>query len=217
MVKYIAFSDVQKFFEGKKVAIVGSAPSCRDNEPGFIDSFDIVCRINNFKLFEETGYRTDVYYSYFGRAIRIEKSELKDTRLVMCKYPMGGIKHLVEWGNYTPNSRGVDYEWVYEERKDWWFGNTYIPTMEAFVKYFNQLGHHIPTTGFSCILDVSQCDCEIYLTGFDFFESGKHNVNETWIKGDPNDPIRHRPDLEKQWLSENKDRFILDERLSVLV
>ena len=217
MTKFIDFEQVKDIFNGKTVAIVGSGPSVLDNPVGRIDSFDIVCRINNFKIFPETGSRTDVFYSFFGGSIFTTHKELKDTWLCMAKYPVGGIGHLVEWGNYQPNPRGINYEWVYENRRDWWFCDTYIPTMERFVEYFNLLDRHVPTTGFSCILDINECDCEIYLTGFDFFKSGKHNVNEKWIHRNPEDPIGHRPELERQWISDHKDRFILDERLSFLV
>jgi len=58
----------------------------------------------------------------------------------------------------------------------------------------------------------------VYLTGFDFFTSGKHNVNEPWRPGQPDDPICHRPDLEAAWLFENAGRFplVFDQKLEEL-
>jgi hypothetical protein len=46
------FSDhapLREFFSGKRVAIVGSGPGCLDNDPGFVDSHDVVVRVNNYK------------------------------------------------------------------------------------------------------------------------------------------------------------------------
>ncbi len=55
---------VRSIFEGKSVAIVGSGPGVLDNKEGFIDSHDVVVRISNYKIFLETGVRTDVHYSF---------------------------------------------------------------------------------------------------------------------------------------------------------
>jgi len=59
------------------VAIVGSGPSCRSNQVRFIDGHDVVLRTNNYKLYFETGYRTDVYYSFFGSSIRKTEKQLR--------------------------------------------------------------------------------------------------------------------------------------------
>lgn len=209
--KFIQFEDLD--FKGR-VVIVGGGPTVLDNEPGFIDDFDTVVRINNYKTFTETGYRTDVHYSYFGKAIR----DQKDAKLCMCKYPNGDIKHIpVEWGDYKPPERGIDFTWVYRHRSRWWYTDTYIPLMKEFEPKFFLLNEHMPTTGFSAIYDFSKFDCEIYLTGFDFFESGKHNVNEKWRAGRHNDPIGHKPELEREWISANRGRFEFDRKLSLLL
>ncbi len=73
---------------------------------------------------------------------------------------------------------------------------------------FNLLGGHIPSTGFAAVLDVLACKpSTVYLTGFDFFESGTHNVNEPWRPGDPRDPIGHRPEVERDWLYANVGNY----------
>lgn len=210
----ITFERVKEIFKGKSVAIVGSGPGCLDNSPGFIDSQDIVVRINNFRLSGNTGFRTDVFYSFFGNSIRTKKEDLKDTYLCMCKCPNGFIES--RWHKRN-KQKGSDWRYIYENRKDWFFCETYIPEMEKFNRYFSLLDNHIPTTGFSCILDLNDCDCDIYLTGFDFFTSQIHNVNERWKPGREDDPIGHRPELERNWLKENKNRFRLDRRLSALL
>jgi len=206
--RFIDFEEAGEIFKGKSVAIVGSAPSVLKNEAGFIDSHDIVVRVNNFKLTPQTGYRTDVFYSFFGTSIRRIEQHLGETYLCMCKCPndKGGY-----WGNKV-----FDFTSIYERRKDWWFCDTFIPSTEHFMEYFNLLDGRIPTTGFNAILDISKFDCEIYLTGFDFFESGIHRVNERWRPGRKDDPVGHVPHKEKDWILFNKDRFTFDGRLNDL-
>lgn len=202
--RFIDFSDVQDFFKGKSVAIVGGGPVNEDH--GFIDSHDLVVRINNFKLNENTGFRTDVFYSYFGKAIRKTHEELKDVQLCMCKCPHGKIES--EWHERT-GRLGSDFHYIYQLRQSWWFCDTYVPGLNHFKAYMDLLDGHIPTTGFSCILDISKCDCDITIVGFDFFESGLHNLNEPWRKGNPEDPIGHRPIEERRWVLKHKDRYDL--------
>ena len=103
---------------------------------------------------------------------------------------------------------GVDYRWIYQKREGWWFCPTYVPEKEDFLTTFYMLGKHIPTTGFSAIIDiVGLSPKSIYLTGFDFFTSGKHNLSEPWRGGDPSDPIGHEPQRELRWLAANIDRY----------
>jgi hypothetical protein len=187
-------------FRGKRVAIVGSGPGVLDNEPGFVDSHDVVVRINNFKTGPNAGFRTDVFYSFFGASIRKPREQLEDVRLCICKCP--DAKFIESpWHERNGKHHGVDFRYIYEARKNWWFCDTYIPPVHEFMQIFMALDGHIPTTGFSAIETVLSCaPAEVYLTGFDFFQSGVHNVNERWKAGDPNDPIGHRPDLERRWL-----------------
>ena len=69
-------------------------------------------------------------------------------------------------------------------------------------------------------LDILDCQPRsVYLTGFDFFTSGVHNVNEKWKPGDPTDPIGHRPEMELAWLAANLENYPLsvDGKLAVLI
>ena len=73
------------------------------------------------------------------------------------------------------------------------------------------LGGHVPTTGFSAIHDVLRFrPAHVFLTGFDFFTSGVHNVNERHKPMNPDDPIGHVPDRECQWLAENLARHPIE-------
>jgi len=57
-------------FENKSIAIVGSGPTTLSNDEGFIDSHDVVVRVNNYKLIGNAGKKTDVHYSFYGTSIK---------------------------------------------------------------------------------------------------------------------------------------------------
>lgn len=191
---------VEAAFRGKRVAIVGSGPGVLDNARGFIDGHDVVVRINNFKTGPAAGFRTDVFYSFFGRSIAKTPAQLAGVRLCICKCPDAKFTDS-PWHAHNGKPHGVDFRYIYEERAKWWFCDTYVPSVREFVRTFLALDNHVPTTGFSAIELVLSCaPASVYLTGFDFFSSGVHNVNERWKPGNPQDPIGHRPDLEREWL-----------------
>lgn len=192
-------------FAGKSVAIVGSGPGATTNPPGLVDSHDIVVRVNNFKLIDGTGQRTDVFYSFFGNSIRKGVAGLMDQGVTLCmaKCPNGQIVDS-PWHRKHNAMRGVDFRWIYEKRRDWWFCDTYIPDRREFGKIFTLLGNHVPTTGFAAIWTIMKLQPRaLFLTGFDFFRSGLHNVNEDWWEKNMDDPIRHMPELELQWLRDH--------------
>lgn len=203
--RFVTFDEVKARFKGKTVAIVGSAPSVLQNDLGFVDSHDVVVRVNNYKTVAQSGYRTDVYYSYFGGAIRKMVQDLKHDGVTLCMCKCPNSKPIAsDWHERNGKQRGIDFGYIYELRRDWWFTDTYVPEVPSFIEKFELLNRHIPTTGFAAILDVLACEPKsVYLTGFDFFTSGMHNVNERWRAGDPADPIGHRPDLESDWLASN--------------
>ncbi len=201
-----AVSDV---IEGKRVAIIGSGPGVLANEPGYIDSHQVVVRVNNYKTSLPAGFRTDVFYSFFGRSVRKTAEELNGDGVSLClaKCPDA---HCIdsEWHIRNGKMRGVDFREIYKERKGWWFCPTYVPSVDEFMRNFEILGGRVPTTGFSAILDVlSYKPASVYLSGFDFFQSKIHNVNEPWNRINPNDPIGHVPDGEKTWLAANMSRY----------
>jgi len=193
------------------VAIVGSGPGSLDNAPGFVDSHDVVVRVNNYRLLPATGSRTDVFYSFFGYSIRKTAAELQrdGVTLCMCKCPCA-LAVDSDWHRERGKMEGVDFRWIYDLRADWWFCDTYVPTLGDFLKDFELLGRHIPTTGFSAILEVLEAKpAAITLTGFDFFRSGVHNINEPWRRKNGDDPIGHVPERELAWLAENWTRYPL--------
>lgn len=201
--RFVSHSEAAEYICGKAVAIVGSAPSCAQNEPGFVDSHDVVVRANNYKVGAGQGRRCDVFYSFFGGSIRKRVEDLKrdGVTLCMCKCPDA---HAISspWHERRGKVSGVDFRYIYRSRANWWFCDTYVPSVSAFLANYELLERHVPTTGFAAILDVLSMEpASVYLTGFDGFSSGLHNVDEPWRAGDPGDPVGHQPQKELDWLA----------------
>jgi hypothetical protein len=221
-VAFVNFSKAEDMMRGKRVALVGSAPSALGNSPGNIDQrHKVVVRVNNYKVGANQGYRTDIHYSFYGTSIKKTASELKrdGVKMCMCKCPNGKPIESA-WHEQHRRLVGIDFRYIYDLRRNFWFCDTFVPSDEQFVSKFELLERHIPTTGFSAILDVLACKPKsLTLTGFDFFTSGMHNVDEKWKAGDSGDPIGHKPELEFAWLLSNRDKypFIFDEKLSFMM
>lgn len=208
-------------FEGKTVAIVGSGPSVLANESGFIDSHDVVVRVNNYKLVGTTGRRTDVHYSFYGTSIMKTADELKNDGVYLCVCKCPNDKFIESrWHERNGKTNGIDFRYIYEFRKSFWFVDTYVPTTEEFLEDFELLKKHIPTTGFSAIINTIKYNPKsVYVTGFDFFQSRIHNVNERWRRNNPSDPIGHQPEFEFEWLRKNyqKHNITCDKHLSAMI
>lgn len=209
------FSDKNKlksFFEGKTVAIVGSAPSCQMNAPGYIDSHDVVVRVNNYKLMGNTGRKTDVHYSFYGFSVKKTAGELQHDGVKLCMNKCPNSMPIESaWHQRMGRMAGVDFTQIYKRRKDFWFTDTYVPSDEDFLRSFELLGNRIPTTGFAAILDILTLDpAMIYLTGFDFFKTRIHNVDEHWQQRKSDDPIGHVPERERQWLIDNLQNYPIE-------
>lgn len=221
--QFLTYEQTAERFAGKSVAIVGSGPGCLDNDGKFIDSHDIIVRVNNYKQRDyeaKVGSRTDVFYSFFGGSIKKSADELKQdgVGLCMCKCPDAKFMES-EWHRKRGMEAGVDFRKIYSRRAQWWFCDTYAPTLDRFMYQFNLLGKHVPTTGFSAILDVLSFGVsKAYITGFDFFRSMTHNVNERWASKNSDDPIRHMPESELAYVRAMKDpRVTFDKRLQAML
>lgn len=198
---------VSRRLTGRRIALVGSGPGSLENEPGHVDSHDVVLRVNNYKTGREQGFVTDVHYSFYGSSIRKTSAELKadGVELCMCKCPDAKFMESA-WHERNGKPHGVDFRYIYRTRAAFWFCDTYIASLDEFLSAFHLLGGHVPTTGFSALLDVlSFSPASVYMTGFDFFQSGVHNVDEPWRAKNNDDPIGHAPERELQWLRENID------------
>lgn len=203
--RFLSRSEVRPWFEGRQVALVGSGPGVLGNPPGLVDGHEVVVRVNNYRLSPAAGQRTDVFYSFFGLSIRKTAAELQadGVKLCLCKCPDGQPIES-EWHRARGQMQGVDFRWIYRARAGWWFCDTCVPETEDFLRGFDLLGGHVPTTGFAAILDILKWGPrELYLTGFDFFTSGLHNVRDRWRRKNPGDPIGHVPEAELAWLRDN--------------
>lgn len=218
--RFVDHSALLERFRGRSIAIVGSGPGSLDNEPGFVDAHDVVLRVNNYKTGPAQGFRTDVHYSFYGSSVRKTADELKSDGVTLCVCKCPDAQPIEsDWHRRRGKLNGIDFRYIYRDRADWWFCDTFVPTAEHFMTSFELLGGHIPTTGFAAILDVLEYEPKsLFLTGFDFFESKIHNVNEPWRVGDPSDPIGHRPELELAWLRGNAKKYPIsfDKRLAAL-
>lgn len=217
----VDLEDARAVIRGKRVAVVGGGPTVLENRPGFIDRHDVVVRVNNYRTGSDQGYRCDIFYSFFGSSIRKTRAELESdgVRLCWAKCPDG--KPLDSpWHERQGKTNGIDFRYIYRERAPWWWCDTFIPDAEHFLRGVKILGGHVPTTGFSAILDVIESEPRsLYLTGFDFFQSKQHNVDERWKPGDPADPIGHRPEAERAWLRDYASKHVvyLDRALTELL
>lgn len=200
---FVDRSVVARRLNGRSIAIVGSGPGLLGNAPGFVDSHDVVVRVNNYRCTGDvTGFRADVHYSFYGTSIKKTAWSLahEGVKLCMCKCP-NALAINSDWHRRNNRMEGVDFRRIYERRARFWFCDTYIPSLEDFLIHFYLLGGHVPTTGFSAILDVlSFAPKSVYLTGFDFFRSQVHNLNEPWRQKNRDDPICHVPEREAAWL-----------------
>jgi hypothetical protein len=201
-------------FNNARVAIVCSGPSCLNNKGQDIDDYDVVVRVNNYKIkgFEDkVGTRTDVYYSFFGGSIKKTAEELRadGTYLCMCKCPNEKVVDHDKMVDWDEKNTGGDFRPIYRRRENFWFCRTYIPELRDFQKQMKLLDGHIPTTGFSAILTIMGfLPKELYITGFDGFKSGIHNVDEKWNdKSGRIDPICHEPAKELKLLQEFKKEY----------
>jgi hypothetical protein len=204
----VSRNDVRQQFEGKRVILVGGGPSAALNPAGFVDDHEVVVRINKYKFRNGTGRRTDIYYSYFGVSVKKTVEELRadGVRLCIAKCP-DAMTMESAWHRNRNQMHGVDFRYIYRHRVGWWFCDTYIPPLEEFWEGFNLLGGHMTTTGFEAILQITKCNPKsLHLTGFDFFKSRLHNLNDRWRpKRYNDDPVCHVPERELAWLAKNID------------
>lgn len=213
--RQLTFDYLKNYFSGKTVAIVGSAPTVLDNIRADIEGYDEIIRINNYKTkgidplrnrpYDYTanvGNRTDWHYSFYGSSIRKTQEELKADRIKghLCKCPDNNC-HMTAWHEKMGWQKGCDFRWIYRVRQNYWVAPVYIPEREHYLKCFNLLNKHVPTTGFCCVWEfINIKPKRLYITGFDFFESGKHNIDDMWRPGRADDPICHVPRVEYKYV-----------------
>lgn len=131
--RFVPFDAVADRLRGKTVAIVGSAPSCMDNRPGFVDSHDVVVRVNNYKLGNEQGRRTDVHYSFYGHSIKKTAADLQRDGVGMCICKCPDSQPLQSaWHVRMGKTAGIDFRYIYRNRSTFWFATPLCQTMRGF-------------------------------------------------------------------------------------
>lgn len=159
-----------EFLDGKKVVIVGPAPSMLGSKQGqLIDSYDVVVRIKKVlsqfsHLSEDIGTRTDVLYSWLdqnysqGGTIDYDALGKDKVKFVCCPYPEGV--------NFSDKNI-----------KDFLKNNNGRFKFHAIDKmYYQKIAYKIntrPNSGIGAILDLLRHNIsELYITGFTFFKGG---------------------------------------------
>lgn len=172
---------VEEFFKDKKVIILGSAPCVTNANELYLDKFDIIVRTNNYTHFNKCK-RTDVYYSFFGSSILdVEKKLMEDRpKFLFFKYPFNFDFTRHKKSKEIPGKSG-NFKYIQELRFDIIKNYNHFAQSQAnFISNFIAIGS-IPTTGVAAIFDVLRYQPkELHIAGFDFFASGKHNINQPW-------------------------------------
>lgn len=218
---------VKKIFEGKRVVILGSAPSVKLNKGKNIDKYDVIVRINNYdleKYKDFIGTRTDVHYAFYGNSIRKKKEELlkEGVYLCMCKCPNAKVLDHDKMVDFDPQNFGGDFRYIYKIREKFWFCKTYVPRKEILMEQMERLSGHMPTTGFAAVLTILDFHPkELYVTGFDGFTSKLHNIDQAWRdKSNRIDPVAHDPMREMRLfkkLARQYDFIKMDKELETMV
>lgn len=180
--------------KNKRVCIVGPSPSLKNsNQGGFIDSFDIVVRVNRgFPVSvdtEDIGSKTSIHYhclntdEYSGGKVYLDELH-KSNVILSCPYPK----------NVFPfHADIVKFEKDNQERVKY----HYIDT-DFYMKCADLIGTR-PNSGVCAIIDLLCFNIKsLHVTGFTFFKDG-------WRKSYKDT---------KQVFGEEKGKTILDEWLT---
>lgn len=187
-------NNFNEFVKDKKVIIVGPSPSLEGTGNGeFIDSFDLVVRINKGYPAEPTmtkdiGSRVDIHYHCFhegdntGGPILYDEM-VKDNVYVCCPYPKYVMPFHIDVDRFEKTSQGrLRFHHIGTE----------------FYMYLASLIKTRPNSGINTILDLLAYDIkELYVTGFTFFKDGWRKTYKDHIA------IFGKEEgtkLEKQWL-----------------
>ncbi len=183
----------EKYFKNKRIAIVGAADSIFDEKNGdFIDSYDIVIRINKAAQVWEEEKRdylgskfTYLFHSFY------ENSYSGGGPIDFDKFSNMGIEKLIN-PNYTSTGLKTHLNFYKRHLKS---KETFILAPRIAREIRENIPVFVPTVGFSALMAVLMSDCEeIYITGFTFFKT-------PYAKGyreELTDPKKNEAHLKKQ-------------------
>lgn len=160
----------KEIFKDKRVAVIGAAESAFRKENGkYIDSFDIVIRINKaiftWKPCQEQfiGRKTDVVFHSF-----YENKHTGGGPIDLDLFKSFGVKYLV---NPHHSPKGYLSHLNYYKRKQESV-ETHMLSRPMYKKMTDDFGRWIPTVGFAALYSVLNSPCkEVFITGFTFFRT----------------------------------------------
>nr|WP_315170129.1 glycosyltransferase family 29 protein [uncultured Flavobacterium sp.] len=196
----------EKWFEDKRVAIVGGADSVLKEKLGeYIDGFDVVVRINKgveiiATQSEYVGKKTDVLFHCFYE----NDSHLGGSPITPELWKESNVKNLLFALNYKHNYYTITnfLTFIKNTKKEYKFSQ--LPKN----LYFNSVGvvqPSGPTTGFTAINTVFNCKPkELYITGITFFKT-PHN---TEYRNMNNEVLKKTLDINKNHTAEVEYLYI---------
>lgn len=204
--------EFKSFLKGKKVAIVGPAPSIIGSEQKeLIEGYDVVVRLSKAvpvpeERIKDVGSRTDIYYHCMSQSevncgpINYDYLE-KNCKFIASPYPA-----------IPPFDRDI----IFFNNQNKGRLNLHIVDGELYDKFSKEMNTR-PNTGVSAIIDLLSHDIlELYVTGFTFFKGGydktyRNQTEEDVMKivNGPNDAHHIEPQI--KYL---RNLFKIDDRLS---
>ena len=174
----------EKFSNTKKIIIIGNGPSVLDKENGkLIDNFDKVVRFNTFKNDSEyskfVGTRTDLWF------INAKNIRTRNPEIIKMMKNIEYEKIYVEQNPFDPKDKLLKYfpELKNNKKVDFCDINLFN---EIQNKHFNPKGMNPhPSLGLQGInlLANKYPEYELYITGFDSFNSNKiHYMDKMEVK-----------------------------------
>jgi choline kinase len=168
-----------KIFEDKKIIVVGPSPSLQgQNLGGFIDSFDLVIKINNgYKLNpKDYGSRCDVLFHCFGLGAVEDHFKPKETSHI--PYIIFSKKYKSDLAK-SRNKCQMFFEENPTENSD----NVYDIIEDEFLIELNKQskGLHFQTGTHTLLYLLKQTKAkQIHAIGFSFFQDGYAKEYKTW-------------------------------------
>ena len=168
----------------KKVIVVGPSPHLENKSMGsLIDSYDIVCRLNEVfptDMEKDYGSRTDIAFwsipnaglKDFREMIKQEREKMSNIKLVVC--PRHSL-HVTPYheGNFNPNNNIFkNYESLEIENDFCHIGD------ELNTEFEKSIGCH-PSVGTLALLSLLKCDFKkLYICGMSFYQT-KRRYNKS--------------------------------------
>lgn len=215
----------ENWFRGKRVAIIGGADSAyKEKLGGYIDSYDVVVRINNGvrvidKYKEYIGKRTDFLFHTFyenieggGSPIELDLWNNMEVRQVVFSHSLNSsYGHNLR--NFVTFNKG-QFSVIH-------LGDTMCQAnIRCVFPYY-------PTTGLIAIHSILMCEpLEVYVTGITFFRTAHHQSYRSgsldhWTKLMNSSDSKHNPEVEYQAFKKlyyaNPTVFTLDSTLKEII